>query len=79
MDTAKNMVLKMNFELSNDKGQVFTLDIMLALVLIAIIMGVSADTIDMASYKISGYTSRFSLERITNNAADMLVKTPGSP
>ncbi|MEN4006420.1 MAG: hypothetical protein PQ964_03570 [Methanobacteriaceae archaeon] len=61
------------------QGQAFTLDVMLALVIITIIIGISADAIDIASYKATDYGARFSLERVTNDAADMLIKTPGSP
>jgi len=61
------------------QGQAFTLDVMLALVIITLILGISADAIDMASYKATDYSARFSLERVTTDAADMLIKTPGSP
>jgi len=61
------------------QGQAFTLDVMLALVIITIIMGISADAIDIASYKATDYSARFSLERVTTDTADMLIKTPGSP
>lgn len=61
------------------QGQAFTLDVMLALVIITIIMGISADAVDIASYKATDYSARFSLERVTTDAADMLIKTPGSP
>ncbi|MGB9936194.1 MAG: hypothetical protein ACPK7O_00595 [Methanobacterium sp.] len=63
----------------DEYGQAFSLDLMLALVLITIILGVSADTIDIASFKSSDYSARFSLERVTTDAADILIKTPGSP
>lgn len=61
------------------QGQAFTLDVMLALVIITLILGISADAIDIASYKATDYGARFSLERVTTDAADMLIKTPGSP
>lgn len=60
-------------------GQAFTMDLLLALVIITMILGISADAIDIASHKVSSYSERFSLERVTNDAADMLIKTPGSP
>lgn len=65
--------------INDNHGQAFTLDIILALVILTIILGISADALDMASYKASSYSERFSLERITTDAADILIKTPGSP
>ena len=60
-------------------GQVFSLDVMIALIIVTVILGVSADAMDMASYKTQDYSLRFSLERTTTDAADILVKSPGSP
>ncbi len=71
--------MRNNSILCDYNGQVFTLDIMLAIVIIVIILGMSANAMDIASYKTSGYISRFSLERVTNDAADALIKTSGSP
>ena len=65
--------------IQDNVGQAFTLDLMLALVIITMILGVSADAMDIASNKATGYSERFSLERVTNDAADMLIKTQGSP
>ncbi len=61
------------------RGQAFSLDLMLSIVIITIIMGMSADAMDIASYKATEYSARFSLERVTTDAADMLIKTSGSP
>lgn len=61
------------------KGQAFSLDVMMALVIITVIIGVSANAMDMVSYKAQDYSSRFSLERATTDAADILIKSPGSP
>ncbi len=63
----------------NSKGQIFSLDVMMALIIITVILGVSADAMDMASYNGQDYSLRFSLERTTVDAADILIKTPGSP
>lgn len=71
--------MKKNRFIEDNTGQAFTLDIMLAMVIITVVLGISADAIDMASYKSSDYSARFSLERVTNDAADMLIKTSGSP
>ncbi|MBM4241450.1 MAG: hypothetical protein FJ150_07320 [Euryarchaeota archaeon] len=57
----------------------FSTDAMLAIVIITVILGISADAMDIASYRLQDYSSRFSLERITTDAADILIKTPGSP
>jgi hypothetical protein len=71
--------MRKNSFVGDNIGQAFTLDVMLALVIITTILGISADAIDIASYKSTDYSSRFSLERVTTDAADMLIKTPGSP
>ncbi len=63
----------------DELGQAFTLDIMLSLIIITVIMGISADAMDITSNKVNAYPARFSLERVTIDASDMLVKTPGSP
>ncbi len=61
------------------QGQAFSLDVMLALIIITVIIGVSADAMDITSYKMREYSARFSLERTTTDAADILIKTSGSP
>lgn len=71
--------MRKNDFISDTTGQAFTLDIMLAIVIITTITGISADAMDIASYKAGDYSARFSLERVTADAADMLIKTPGSP
>ena len=63
----------------DDEGQIFSLDVMMALIIITVILGVSADAMDMISYKSQDYSSRLSLERVTTDAADMLIKSSGSP
>lgn len=61
------------------KAQIFSLDVLLALIVITVILGISADAMDMVSYKAQDYSSRLSLERITADAADTLIKSSGSP
>ncbi|NYB52890.1 MAG: hypothetical protein HVN35_10090 [Methanobacteriaceae archaeon] len=61
------------------KGIVFSIDLMLALILITVILGVSANTMDIVGSKMQDYSYAHSLERITMSGADMLIKTPGSP
>ena len=63
----------------DSRAMVFSMDLMLALILITVILGVSADAMDIASSKMEDYVYGNSLERITLSGADMLVKTPGSP
>jgi hypothetical protein len=60
-------------------GMVFSIDLMLALIIITVILGVSADAMDIVSSKMEDYSYGNSLERIAQAGADMLVKTPGNP
>lgn len=69
---------KRDFKKDN-AGQIFSLDVMMALIMITVILGVSANAMDMVSYKAQDYSLRFSLERATTDAADILIKSPGSP
>lgn len=62
-----------------NRGMVFSMDLMLALIIITVVLGVSADAMDVAGWKIQDYSYANSLERITIGAADMLIKNPGSP
>jgi hypothetical protein len=62
-----------------EKAQIFSLDVLLALIIITVILGISADAMDMVSYKAQDYSSRLSFERTATDAADMLIKSPGSP
>lgn len=63
----------------DNKAQIFSLDVMLALIIVTVILGISADAMDMVSYKSQDYSSRLSLERTTVDAADILIKSSGSP
>jgi len=60
-------------------GQALSLDLMLGFVIITVIIGISADAMDIASYKMQDYSSGTFLEKITTDAADILVKSSGSP
>ncbi len=60
-------------------GQVFTIDVMFALFLITVLIGLSANAMDNAGYKILEYSSEQSLQRIAGDTADVLIKTPGTP
>ncbi|HII84220.1 MAG TPA: hypothetical protein HA271_05160 [Methanobacterium subterraneum] len=60
-------------------GMVFSIDLMLALIIITVILGVSADAMDIVGSKMEDYSYGNSLERIAQAGADMLVKTSGNP
>lgn len=60
------------------KGQVFTIDLFLALIIITVVIGMSANAIDMASSKILDSSAGTYLDRIATDAADILINTPGS-
>lgn len=55
------------------------MDLMLALIIITVLLGLSADAMDIAGWKIQDSSYANFLERITIGAADMLIKNPGSP
>ena len=48
----------------DDRGQVFSLDVLLSLIIITVIIGVSANAIDLVSFKIANY---FSGKSFSNN------------
>lgn len=61
------------------KAQLFTLDLLLALIPLTIALGMSANAISGVSIQIEDYISLYSKQRIVSDAADVLVKTPGEP
>jgi hypothetical protein len=63
----------------NDRGQVFTLDMLVALILVALMVSCSGKAFDIAVNRPGSYLARYSLERTANDAADVLVKTTGRP
>jgi hypothetical protein len=60
-------------------GQVFTIDAMFALVIITLLIGISANTMDIAGNKIREYSFEQSFQRIAIDTTDVLIKTPGVP
>lgn len=64
---------------SDRKGQLLTLDLLLALVPLTIILGMSASAIGGAVNQVQEYSFFYSMQRQTADAADVLVKTPGVP
>lgn len=63
----------------NRKAQLLTLDLLLALVPLTIILGMSASAMGGVINQIQEFTFFYSLQRQTNDAIDVLVKTPGLP
>jgi len=63
----------------NSRGQIFTLDMLFALILVTLIIGFSGQALEQITGRAEGYSARFSLERTANDAADVLVKTVGIP
>lgn len=60
-------------------GQVLSMDLLLALVVFAVFLGVSAEAMDLVSSKMDEASYIHSLERITTENANILLNTPGSP
>ena len=61
------------------KAQLFTLDLLLALIPLTIALGISANAISGVSTQMEDYISLYSKQRIVSDAADVLVKAPGEP
>jgi len=61
------------------KGQLFTMDLLLALVPMALVLGVSANAMSGVVTQMQDYVHVYSMNRIANDAADILVKTAGDP
>ncbi|MDI6643895.1 MAG: hypothetical protein QME14_02465 [Methanobacteriaceae archaeon] len=65
--------------INEEKAQVFSIDLMLGLIIITVILGISADSMNLASDKINENTYIASMGRLVDDAADVLVETPGVP
>lgn len=63
----------------DDKGIIFTTDALLALIIVTMVIGISINQFDVLNYQLQDFTGRQSLEKTVNDAADYLVKSPGSP
>lgn len=61
------------------RAQLFTLDLLLALIPLTIVLGVSANAIGGVVTQVQEYAVGYSIQRATNDAADALAKTPGVP
>jgi len=63
----------------NQRGQVFTFDMFLALALTALMVSYSGLALEQARRQTESYALRYSLEQTANDAAEVLVKTLGTP
>lgn len=63
----------------DDKGLVFTTDVLLAIIIVTISLGMMTNQLDIMNYQIQDFTLRGGLEQQVNDAADYLIKSPGSP
>ncbi|HMK53506.1 MAG TPA: hypothetical protein VK444_01880 [Methanobacteriaceae archaeon] len=64
---------------SIEMGQILSIDLMLALILITVLLGVSADAMDLISSRMDDNTYAGALERITAENVNVLINTPGIP
>ncbi|KXB07306.1 hypothetical protein AKJ54_00435 [candidate division MSBL1 archaeon SCGC-AAA382K21] len=62
-----------------DRGQVFTFDMLLALIMAMTILVSSGQALKIANEQTTEYVSWYSLERVTNDSADILVRNTGTP
>ncbi|MBS3815902.1 MAG: hypothetical protein KGY45_05015 [Hadesarchaea archaeon] len=62
-----------------DKAQIFTLDMLFALLLVAALVAASTQAYEIAAKQNRSYSTRYSLERTVNDASEALIKTSGLP
>lgn len=67
------------FRPAHRKAQLLTMDLLLALVPLTIALSMSANAISGVTSQIQEYAYFYSMQRQANDAADVLVKTPGEP
>jgi hypothetical protein len=65
--------------LGDDSGQLLTLDLLLSLVPIVLILGISANAMTGVVNQMQDYVFGYDLQRVVDDAADVLVKTAGDP
>jgi hypothetical protein len=63
----------------DDKGIIFTTDLLLALIVVTMAIGMTINLFDNLNYQIQDFTGRQSLDKTVNDAADYLVKSSGNP
>ncbi|MDP3066664.1 MAG: hypothetical protein Q8N08_07995 [Methanobacteriaceae archaeon] len=67
-------------DLKNAAGdQILSIDLMLAMILVTILLGVSADAMDLISSRMDEHTYANTLERITTENVNILINTSGTP
>ncbi len=64
---------------SRNKGQLFTLDLLLSLVPIVIVLGISANAMSGVMIQMQEYSNSYHKYRVLQDGADALVKAPGVP
>ena len=60
--------------MSGERGQVFTLDAMLSLIIITVILGLSSNLIEEASYKLVERTKYSEKQRIVSDMAESIIR-----
>lgn len=63
----------------DSKGFVFSMDILLALVIVTVAIGLASNQYESLNYQMQDFTGRQGLEKTVNDAADYLVKSSGNP
>jgi hypothetical protein len=61
------------------KAQLFTLDLLLALIPLTIALGISASAISGMSIQLEDYIIFYSEQRVSSDVSDVLTKSPGEP
>jgi len=61
------------------KSQLFTLDLMLALIPLTIVLGLSANALSGLSTQMQSYAHWYSMQQQVNDASEVLIKTAGEP
>ena len=61
------------------KAQLFTLDLLLALIPLTIALGISASAISGMSIQLEDYIIFYSEQRVSSDVSDVLIKSPGEP
>lgn len=61
------------------RGYIFSLDVFFSILIIVLILGISANAMDITGNKILDFNSEQTYERIANDMCDVLLKTSGSP
>ena len=62
-----------------NSSQLFTVDLLLALVPLTIVLGLSANAMSGLTSQVLGYSEWYSHNARVNNALEVLIKTPGEP